>query len=40
MDWNVISDESGKCPICGMELKEVSLEEAKQNLLDHGLKVK
>ena len=40
MDWNVISDEPGKCPICGMELKEVSLEEAKKNLIENGFKVK
>src|SRR3990172_7646604 len=40
MDWNVISDEPGKCPICGMELKEVSLEKAKSNLIENGFKVK
>ena len=40
MDWNVISDEPGKCPICGMELKKVSLEEAKKNLIENGFKVK
>jgi len=40
MDWNVISDEPGKCPLCGMKLKEVSLEEAKKNLIDNGFKVK
>jgi len=32
MCWNVISDEPGKCPQCGMTLKEVSLEKAKENL--------
>jgi len=40
MDWNVISDEAGKCPICEMKLKEVSIEEAKTNLLKNGFKVK
>ncbi len=40
MDWNVISDEAGVCPLCGMKLKEVTLEKAKQNLKDAGLKVK
>lgn len=40
MDWNVISDEPGTCPICEMKLKEVTLEKAKQNLIKHGFKVK
>jgi Heavy metal binding domain len=40
MDWNVISDEPGKCPLCGMTLKEVSLDKAKENLLKHDFKVK
>ncbi|MEN6295153.1 MAG: efflux RND transporter periplasmic adaptor subunit [Chloroherpetonaceae bacterium] len=40
MDWNVISDETGTCPICGMKLKEVTLDEAKKNLEEHGFKVK
>lgn len=40
MDWNVISDEPGKCPICKMTLKEVTLEEAKKNLIKHEFKVK
>jgi hypothetical protein len=35
MDWNVISDEAGKCPICGMKLKEVSLEKAEKNLIEN-----
>ncbi len=39
MDWNVISDEPGKCPLCGMKLKEVTLEEAKKNLIESGFKV-
>ena len=35
MDWNVISDEAGKCPLCGMKLKEVSLEKAEKNLIEN-----
>src|ERR1035437_5555807 len=40
MDWNVISDKPGECPLCGMTLKEVTLKEAKKTLLKHGFKVK
>lgn len=40
MCWNVISDEAGECPQCGMILKEVSLYKAKENLLKHDYKVK
>lgn len=40
MDWNVISDKPGKCPLCKMTLKEVTLEEAKKNLGKHDYKVK
>lgn len=40
MDWNVISDEQGKCPLCGMKLKEVTIEEAKKNLVESGFKTK
>lgn len=40
MDFNVISDSPGKCPLCGMTLKEVSIEKAKETLLKHGFKVK
>ena len=40
MDWNVISDEAGKCPICKMELKQVTLKKAKENLIKNGFKVK
>lgn len=40
MDWNVISDTPGKCPLCGMTLKEVTLDKAKDNLLKHNFKVK
>jgi Cu(I)/Ag(I) efflux system membrane fusion protein/cobalt-zinc-cadmium efflux system membrane fusion protein len=40
MDFNVISDKPGECPLCGMTLKEVTLKEAKATLLKHGFKVK
>jgi Cu(I)/Ag(I) efflux system membrane fusion protein/cobalt-zinc-cadmium efflux system membrane fusion protein len=40
MDWNVISEKPGKCPLCGMKLKEVTIEKAKANLLKNGFKVK
>ena len=40
MDWNVISDEPGKCPVCEMKLKEVTLNEAKFNLIKNGFEVK
>ena len=40
MDWNVISDEPGKCPLCKMTLKEVSIETAKVNLIKNDFSVK
>ena len=40
MDWNVISDSAGRCPLCNMKLKEVTIEEAKKNLKNHNFKVK
>ncbi len=40
MCWNVVSDESGDCPKCGMKLKEVSLEKAKANLEENGFEAK
>ncbi|MBI3125067.1 MAG: hypothetical protein HYZ10_11755 [Ignavibacteriales bacterium] len=40
MDWNVISDKPGKCPLCKMTLQEVTLEVAKKNLLANGFKLK
>lgn len=39
MDYNVISDEPGICPLCGMTLKDVSLEKAKMYLEKTGYKV-
>ncbi len=40
MDWNVISDEPGTCPLCGMTLKEFTIKEVKENLTKHGFKYK
>jgi len=40
MDWHVISDKAGDCPVCGMTLKEVSIEDAVKNLNKHGFKTK
>ena len=40
MDWNVISDEPGECPICGMTLREFSIKEIEKNLTEHGFKYK
>ena len=37
---DVVKDEPGNCPKCGMKLKEVTLEEAKMNLEQNGFKVK
>jgi len=40
VDWNVILDEAGECPLCGMDLKERTLEKVKENLIKNGFKVK
>ena len=40
MDWNVIADEEGKCPKCGMFLVKVTIDEAIKNLKDNGYAVK
>lgn len=40
MDWNVISDEPGRCPLCEMKLKEYTIENAKKNLKKHGYEYK
>jgi len=32
MDYQVISDKPGKCPLCNMDLEEVSVEKAAKNL--------
>ena len=40
MDWNVISDNPGKCPLCNMTLAELPIAQVKKNLEDNGFKVK
>lgn len=40
MDWNVISDEPGECPLCGMTLKEFSIKDVEKNLTEHGFEYK
>lgn len=40
MDWNVIDDNAGNCTVCGMKLKEYTLEQTQANLIKHGHKVK
>lgn len=35
MDWEVISDEAGTCPLCNMNLKEYSVADAQKNLEEH-----
>lgn len=40
MDWNVISDEMGRCPVCEMKLKEYTIKQTEQNLIKFGHHVK
>ena len=40
MDWNVISDEPGVCPLCGMTLREFTIDQVKKNLKEHGFEYK
>ncbi len=40
MDFDVLSDKPGIDPKCGMKLKEVTIAQAKKNLIEHGFKVK
>ncbi|NOX66596.1 MAG: efflux RND transporter periplasmic adaptor subunit [Chlorobi bacterium] len=40
MDWNVISDEEGKCPLCGMQFRKMTIEQVKKNLKEHGFEYK
>ncbi len=40
MDFDVLSDKPGIDPKCGMKLQEVTIAEAKANLIEHGFKVK
>ena len=40
MDWNVLADEYHDCPVCGMKMKEYSLEDIKTNLDKYGYEYK
>ena len=40
MDWNVISDKPGDCPICGMHLQEMTIDQVKKNLKENGFEYK
>lgn len=40
MDWNVISDNSGSCPQCKMDLEKFSVAKAEDNLVKNDYKVK
>ncbi|MGD8305978.1 MAG: efflux RND transporter periplasmic adaptor subunit [Ignavibacteria bacterium] len=40
MDWNVITDEDGRCPVCNMYLKEYTIDEVKSNLEKNGFEYK
>jgi hypothetical protein len=35
MDWQVISDTTGSCPICMMDLEQYSVADAQKNLKDN-----
>lgn len=40
MDWNVLNDAHGDCPVCGMDMKEYSLADIKSNLDKYGYEYK
>ncbi len=40
MDFDVLSDKPGVDPKCGMKLQEVTIAKAKENLVEHGFRVK
>ena len=40
MDWNVLSDKHGECPVCGMNLREFTIIEVKSNLTKYGYEYK
>lgn len=40
MDWNVIADEEGTCPKCGMFLEKVTIDDAVKHLKDNGYTLK
>ncbi|KAA0240728.1 MAG: efflux RND transporter periplasmic adaptor subunit [Chlorobiota bacterium] len=35
MDWEVISDKPGTCPLCKMDLKKFTVNEAQKNLIEY-----
>ncbi|RPI66717.1 MAG: hypothetical protein EHM47_16165, partial [Ignavibacteriales bacterium] len=35
MDWEVISEQPGSCPVCKMDLEKFSVEEAQKNLIEY-----
>lgn len=40
MDWNVLADSAGYCPICNMELEQYSVADAKKNLIENNYQVR
>lgn len=40
MDWNVISDKETVCPLCGMTLRKMSIDQVKKNLKENGFEYK
>lgn len=40
MDWNVIDDKPGTCPECKMDLEEVSISKARENLVKNNYQVR
>ncbi len=40
MDWNVLSDKDGRCPVCNMFLKEYTIDKVKTNLKQNGFEFK
>ena len=39
MELNVLSDSKGECPLCGMNLREIAIPDAKAKLLKRGFKL-
>ncbi|RPI70242.1 MAG: hypothetical protein EHM47_12435, partial [Ignavibacteriales bacterium] len=35
MDWEVISDEPGTCPLCRMDLEKLAVDKAQKNLVEY-----
>ena len=40
MDWNVLDDKAGDCPVCGMKLKEYTIVDVQKNLSKFGFEYK